>query len=217
MLLAASFLMFRGFQHSMRRGTRVSRQDHLLMVRFDPRLRAVRRGADAALLRAAGRARARDAGSRERGAHAEPSARAGRLRPRRLRARRVSDAARPRELHVDDGHRRRRVLRDDGDPDPARPRLPGVRHRGRAARRRRQRAVREALLAGRRCGGQAHPARQRHRRAGRDRRRRADDQVPRRLRQGRWISSTCRSPSIRSREWSCCCGRAAIRCSWSGR
>ena len=37
MLLAASFLMFRGFQHSIGEGTGFAK-DHLLMVRFDPRL-----------------------------------------------------------------------------------------------------------------------------------------------------------------------------------
>src|ERR1700694_940831 len=37
MLLAASFLMFRGFQHSIAEGTGFAK-DHLLMVRFDPRL-----------------------------------------------------------------------------------------------------------------------------------------------------------------------------------
>jgi macrolide transport system ATP-binding/permease protein len=37
MLLAASFLMFRGFQHSLLDGIGFSK-DHLLMVRFDPRL-----------------------------------------------------------------------------------------------------------------------------------------------------------------------------------
>jgi predicted permease len=37
MLLAASFLMVRGFQHSLREETAFAR-DHLLMVRFDPRL-----------------------------------------------------------------------------------------------------------------------------------------------------------------------------------
>jgi macrolide transport system ATP-binding/permease protein len=37
MLLAASFLMFRGFQHSFNEGTGFAK-DHLLIVRFDPRL-----------------------------------------------------------------------------------------------------------------------------------------------------------------------------------
>jgi len=37
MLLAASFLMFRGFQHSLLDGVGFAK-DHLLMVRFDPRL-----------------------------------------------------------------------------------------------------------------------------------------------------------------------------------
>jgi predicted permease len=37
MLLAAAFLMYRGFQHSSLEGTGFSK-DHLLMVRFDPRL-----------------------------------------------------------------------------------------------------------------------------------------------------------------------------------
>jgi predicted permease len=37
MLLAASFLMFRGFQHSLQEGTGFAK-DHVLMVRFDPRL-----------------------------------------------------------------------------------------------------------------------------------------------------------------------------------
>ena len=47
-------------------------------VRSAPR--AVRRGSNAAVLRAPGRARAGDARSAERGSHPEPSARAGRLR-----------------------------------------------------------------------------------------------------------------------------------------
>ena len=40
MLLAASFLMFRGFQHSLSEGLEFAEQakDHVLMVRFDPRL-----------------------------------------------------------------------------------------------------------------------------------------------------------------------------------
>jgi putative ABC transport system permease protein len=40
MLLAASFLMFRGFQHSLGEGVDFAREakDHVLMVRFDPRL-----------------------------------------------------------------------------------------------------------------------------------------------------------------------------------
>ena len=40
MLLAASFLMFRGFQHSLSRGLEFAEQarDHVLIVRFDPRL-----------------------------------------------------------------------------------------------------------------------------------------------------------------------------------
>ena len=37
MLLAGSFLMYRGFQNSLREGTGFAK-DHLLMVRFDPRL-----------------------------------------------------------------------------------------------------------------------------------------------------------------------------------
>ena len=37
MLLAASFLMYRGFQHTLEEGTGFVK-DHLLMVRFDPRL-----------------------------------------------------------------------------------------------------------------------------------------------------------------------------------
>ena len=40
-----------------------------------------------------------------------------------------------------------------GIPDSARPGLPGVRHRGCAAGRGRERALRETLLAGRRCCG----------------------------------------------------------------
>jgi predicted permease len=40
MLLAASFLMFRGFRHSLREGMGFAEEakDHVLMVRFDPRL-----------------------------------------------------------------------------------------------------------------------------------------------------------------------------------
>ncbi|HTO86879.1 MAG TPA: ABC transporter permease [Thermoanaerobaculia bacterium] len=40
MLLAASFLMFRGFQHSLGEGVDFAKEakDHVLMVRFDPRL-----------------------------------------------------------------------------------------------------------------------------------------------------------------------------------
>src|SRR5205807_7865118 len=37
MLLAASFLMYRGFQNALAEGTGFAK-DHLLMVRFDPRL-----------------------------------------------------------------------------------------------------------------------------------------------------------------------------------
>ena len=43
------------------------------------------------------------------------------------------------------------------------------------------------------------------------------DQVSRTPSTGRSISCICRWPSIRSRAWSCWCGRAAIRCNWSSR
>ena len=33
-------------------------------------------------------------------------------------------------------------------------------------------------------------------------------------RKAEWTSCICRWPSIRSREWSCWCDRAAIRCNW---
>ena len=76
------------------------------MVRFDPRLVQY----DAAQTRHFYELlaeRVREApGVESAASHAEPSARTGRLRQRRLRAGRVSDAARSRELHVDDGHRR---------------------------------------------------------------------------------------------------------------
>ena len=63
MLLAASFLMVRGFQHSIGEGPGYT-TDHLLMVRFDPRLVQYDGGPDPALLRAALRARAPGSGSR---------------------------------------------------------------------------------------------------------------------------------------------------------
>src|SRR2546422_1183646 len=42
MLLAASFLMYRGFHQSLREGTGFAK-DHLVMARFDPRLRSEER------------------------------------------------------------------------------------------------------------------------------------------------------------------------------
>ena len=105
MLLTASFLMARSFQHSVVEGTGFAK-DHLLMARFDPRLVQYNAAQTQQFYKLLAE-RVREApGVRERGAHAEPAARTGRLRPRRLRAGRVSDAARSRELHVDDGHRR---------------------------------------------------------------------------------------------------------------
>ena len=101
------------------------------------------------------------------------------------------------------GHRGRRVLRNHGGADCARPGLPGVRYRGCAACRGGERAVRETLLAGRRCRGQTHPAREARRRAGGDYRGRRDHQVSKRRRRSRSISCICRWPSILCREWFC--------------
>ena len=100
MLLTAAFLMARGFQHSVAGGNRI-RKDHLLMARFDPRLVQYNAAQTQQFYKLLVE-RARVApGVRERGPHAEPAAWTGQLRPRRLRAGRVQDAARSRELHVD--------------------------------------------------------------------------------------------------------------------
>ncbi len=118
-------------------------KDHLLMVRFDPRLVQY----DAAQTQQFYQLlteRARDARESRARAHPESSARAGQLRRRRLRAGRLRDAARSRELHVapmdtvDEGFFETMgiaILRGRG--------FRAVRHRRDAARRGRQRAFRE--------------------------------------------------------------------------
>ena len=96
-----------------------------------------------------------------------------------LRAGGFRDAARPRELHFDDGHRRRGVLRDDGDTDPARPRLP-CRPTPRTRRGSRSSTSSSRSTTGRAPTPSASASGSRPRRhAGRDRRGRADHQVPR--------------------------------------
>ena len=73
---------------------------------------AVRRGADAAVLRAPGRTRAEAPGVESAALTQNPPLGLDDFDRRRLRAGRLRDAARSRELHVDDGHRRRGLLRD---------------------------------------------------------------------------------------------------------
>ena len=73
MLLTASFLMARSFQHSLLGGTGFAKE-HLLMASFDPRLVQYNATQTQAILQVAGRAHARNAWSKERGSHAERSA-----------------------------------------------------------------------------------------------------------------------------------------------
>ena len=94
MLLAASFLMFRGFRQSLLQGTGFAK-DNLLMARFDPRLLQY----DSARTKRFYELlvdRMRHTPGVERAAlHAEPAARARRFRRPRLRAGGLHDAARP--------------------------------------------------------------------------------------------------------------------------
>ena len=204
----------RGFQHSIVEGTGFA-TDHLLMARFDPRLLQYDAAQTKQFYKLLDRTRARDAGG--------PSAALTQNPPLGLkdfeRVAFVPEASRCRAIGstwLDDGHRRRGLLRHHGHPDPPRPRLSRVRHRGRAARRGRQRAVREALLAGRRRVGKrirleapgtpveiVGVARTIKYRDG-----------PERAADGLRLPAARPAPR---RAWSCSCGRAAIRCSWSAR
>ena len=78
MLLTASFLMARGFQHVVMQDSNFTK-DHLLMTSFDPRLIQYNAGSDAAVLQSAGRAHARNSRGAERGPHAERAAGTDRL------------------------------------------------------------------------------------------------------------------------------------------
>jgi predicted permease len=93
-----------------------------------PTPRAVHARADAAVLREALRTGQGPAGSPGRRVHEEPSTRAPRPGHARLRAGRIRDAARARELQLHVRHRGRGILRDAGNPDPARALLPAGRH-----------------------------------------------------------------------------------------
>ncbi len=219
MLLAASFLMFRGFQHSLGEGLEFAAQarDHVLMVSFDPRLVQYDASQTERFYRLLGERVRQAPGVRSAAFTQNPPLALNDFERIAFVPGGLPDAARSREFPVADGHRRRGVFRDDGGTDPARPRLPGVRYRGDAARRRRQRAVREALLAGRRPGGQAHPPRERERRPGRDRRRRADDQVRRRPRRAERFRVPAVRAASRRRAWSSWSARTAIPRSSSAR
>ena len=188
------------------------------MVRFDPRLVQYDAAQTQQFYKLLAERVRETPGVRERGLHAEPSARTGRLRRRRLRAGRFSDAARSRELRrrrwtpSTKGSSRRWGYRSCAAAASWRPIPPSA---PRVA------VVNEQFAKHYWPGADAVgkrirlDGRQRH--AGRDRRRRADDQVSRHASTRASISSTCRSPSIPSRGWSCWCGRAAIRCKWSSR
>ncbi len=215
MLLAASFLMYRGFHNSLARS-----DDRLAggaRPRADGPVRSppgpVRRGEDPALLPAARRARASDPGRPERRAHAGSSARAGRPRRRRLRAGRLRDAARSR------GFTSSMDTIDEGFfHDPGVPILSGRGFRASdAAESPRVAVVNEHFAKHYWPNGDAVGKRIRldraNGRAGRDRRRRADDQVSRHLRPGHRLPLHAARASTPSRGWSCCCGRTAIRCS----
>ena len=218
MLLTAAFLMVRGFQHSVLRGHRIregSPADG--PVRSAPG--AVRRGADAAVLRAAGRAGARDApGVASAGLTQNP--------PLGLDA---FDALafvpdgfempRDREsFTVDDGHRRRGLLRDDGRSRSCAAAASCASDTADAPR---VAVVNEQFAKHYWPGADAVGKRIRldepRRHAGRDRRRRADHQVPRHHREADRLRLPAAGPASRARGWSCWCGRAAIRCSWSSR
>ncbi len=100
MLLAASFLMFRGFQHSLSRGLEFAEQarDHVLMVRFDPRLVQYDAARTERFYRLLAERARRAPGVRSAAFTQNPPLGAGRVRPPRLRAGGLPDAARSREL-----------------------------------------------------------------------------------------------------------------------
>ena len=203
MLLAASFLMSRGFQHSLLQGTGFPK-DHLLMVRFDPRLVQYDAAQTQQFYELLAERMRHTPGVESAALHAEPAARARRLRAVAF----VPDGFQmPRDREhftaamdtVDEGFFETMgipILRGRG--------FPAVRHRGRAARRGRQRAVRQALLAGRRrrrasaSGSTARPARRSRSSASRRRSSTADE----RERPTDFVYLPL--PSIRRRGWSCC-------------
>ena len=78
MLLTASFLMARGFQHDMMQDSNFTK-DHLLMTSFDPRLIQYNAGQTQQFYKAAGRTNARNSRSAKRGSDAECAAGADRL------------------------------------------------------------------------------------------------------------------------------------------
>ena len=210
MLLTASFLMAASFRAQRGEGHGFAK-DHLLMARFDPRLVQYDAAQTQQFYELLTERVRDDAGSRERGPHAEPSARTGRFRPRRLRAGRFSrcraiarTSLRPWTRSTKGSSRRwgspilqgRGFLPSDTADAP------------------RVAIVNEQFAKHYWPGGDAVGKHIRldepRRSAGRDCRRRADDQVPRHWAGRRQTSCICRWPSIRPPEWCCCCARAAI-------
>ena len=104
MLLTASFLMVRGFQHTLLDGMEFAK-DHLLMTTFDPRLVQYDSVQTKQFFKVL-KDRARDAGSRERDVDAKRADGPGRFRRGGVRAGRISDAERPAKFHVGDEYRR---------------------------------------------------------------------------------------------------------------
>ena len=78
MLLTASFLMARGFQHDVMQDSNFTK-DHLLMTSFDPRLIQYNASQTQQFYKAAGRTHARNSRSTERGSDAERANGADRL------------------------------------------------------------------------------------------------------------------------------------------
>ncbi len=105
MLLAASFLMFRGFQHSLLDGIGFAK-DHLLMVRFDPRLLQYDAGQTRSFYKLLAE-RVRETSGVESAAFTQnPPLSLDNFGRVAFVPDGFSDAARSRELHFDDGHRR---------------------------------------------------------------------------------------------------------------
>ena len=176
LLLTASFLVMRGFHNGVAPTTGFVK-DHLLLSRFDPRLVQYDPAQTQQFYKLlAERARATP-GVQSAGLTQNPPLGLepfGRLAfvPDGFQLPRDRENFTAMMDTVDEG-----FFRDHGDHDSARPRRAGIRYRGRAAGRGRERTVRDTLLAQRRRRGPAHPARQPHRRADRSDRRRADDHL----------------------------------------
>ncbi len=213
MLLAASFLMFRGFQHSLNEGLGFAEQarDHVLMVRsIHASCSTTRPGRSASTSCSAERVR-QAPGVRSAAFTQNPPLSLCRLRTHCLRAGGVLDAARPREFPVVDGHRRRRVssrrwgYRSCAAAASGRPTPPPRRASRSSTSSSRNTTGRAAIRWASASVSKARTARRS--RSSASRRRSSTATAP----PGRSISSTCRLRSTPSRAGSCWSGRTAIR------